>query len=382
MPRRSIELSFYQDIYYAEFPLSETPYIATVEADDEYITICNPRSTELLLKDYYVVDSRKLHKFVFQKDEDKIEPHGTLYLYTCPKLSIEREVVFKEPHVLWRNLDGSLRRKEILNNGMLIQLNDIVTCMLLIMRSLRSLEHCEMLLYAPNHKCIASCSSDRSGKHEIKRREEELQSLPSLHLDVFSRTLISILRIVLLIAFAICAFEHHPYRIPLYWMAFLGDLFSRETKDDQESTTLKTLNRYGDDINLFILYITAIMHETAQGTPMEITGILRLFLILAGLLEFTAITAAANGHVLQSWRSQDEYVYAFLRHLHPALVTAVCLGSEVYLLSFTMWRYEDLVELQKEGSEELIVFGIVLVAFLLRQVSLLHSTSSALVTHL
>lgn len=115
--RRSIELSFVQDIYYAEFPLSETPYIGTVDADDEVVTICNPRSTELNLKDYYVVDRKRLHKFVFSEDDHIIQPHGTLYLYTCPKLTIEQGKVFRDPHVLWRNLDGSLRRKEVLNNG-------------------------------------------------------------------------------------------------------------------------------------------------------------------------------------------------------------------------------------------------------------------------
>ncbi len=113
-----MDLSIVQDIYYAEFPLSETPYIATVDADDEFITICNPRSTELHLKDYYVVDRKRLHKFIFTEDEHIIQPHGTLYLYTCPKLTIEQGKTFLDPHVLWRNVDGTLRRKEVLNNGM------------------------------------------------------------------------------------------------------------------------------------------------------------------------------------------------------------------------------------------------------------------------
>lgn len=274
-----------------------------------------------------------------------------------------------------------------------------------------------MLLYAPNHKCIASCTSDRSGRHEIKRREEELQLLPSLTLSSTSRTLLSFLRIVLLVAFALCAMEHHPFRIYLYWAAFLFDVLSREGRhadgeslqqrdgvplstsneapqdgaEPQSPTTaasprastqpsssssssswplLRALNCYGDDINIFILYTAAIMFDASssslrtvstaeadaslsslslassiftlfhtQSTDASSGGIAwyRLVLILCALLEFTAITASTD-HL--HWRRDEDQLYHWVRTaLHPALVTAIGLGSEVYLVAYAPVSY-------------------------------------------
>lgn len=399
--RRSIEFSIVQDIYYAEFPLSETPYIATVDADDEFITICNPRSTELHLKDYYVIDRKRLHKFVFTEDEHIVQPHGTLYLYTCPKLTMERQKSFQDPHVLWRNVDGSLRRKEVLNN-----------------------EHCEMLLYAPNNKCIASCSSDRYGRHEIKRREEELHSIPSLMFSSTTRTILSLLRIVVLVAFAICSLESHPYRIFLYWGAFFLDIFSREScnsaLDDSsfsKSPLLRALNCYGDDINLFILYTTAIMqdassssyaassvlhqhpsdplvanasedggfplnsvslsstifklfhvhHDTSVDSTTDGIAWFRILLILAALLEFTAITASTD-HL--HWRRDEDVLYRYVRTMvHPVGVTAIALGSEIYLLSFANLAQSPLWEWG---------WWLVLSCFLLRVINNLSMIASSI----
>lgn len=310
-------------------------------------------------------------------------------------------------------------------------------------------DHCEMLLYAPNHKCIASCTSDRSGRHEIKRREEELQLLPSLTLSSTSRTLLSFLRIVLLVAFALCALEHHPFRIYLYWAAFLFDVLSREgrhadgeslqhrdgvplsasndalpdgaepqspttaasprasTQSSSPSTSplssswplLRALNCYGDDINIFFLYTAAIMFDAAsssspravwtaeadaslsslsslslassiftlfhtQSTDASSTGGIawfRLVLILCALLEFTAITASTDQ---LHWRRDEDQLYHWLRTaLHPALVTAIGLGSEVYLVAYAPVSY---------ASAAAVPFWpwlLVASCFLLRQVS-------------
>lgn len=114
---RSLDIYFSQDLLYAEFPLSETPFIATLDADDETLTITNPSGNEVFLKGYYVTDMRKLHKFEFTDEECKLDPHAMLTLYTCPRLTMEKHLPFKEPFVMWRNTDGSLRKKEVLNNG-------------------------------------------------------------------------------------------------------------------------------------------------------------------------------------------------------------------------------------------------------------------------
>jgi hypothetical protein len=192
-----------------------------------------------------------------------------------------------------------------------------------------------------------------------------------------------LLRIVLLVAFAICSLESHPYRIFLYWGAFFLDIFTRESSnaalDDNSlatTTLLRALNCYGDDINLFILYTTAIMQDasspsyaassvlhqhpvanvTVDGdlplnsvslsstifqlfhvhheTSAHADGIawFRILLILAALLEFTAITASTD-HL--HWRRDFNVLHRYVRSIvHPVGVTAIALGSEIYLLSF------------------------------------------------
>lgn len=115
--RRSMEITFLQDLLYTEFPLSETPFISTVDAENEIIIVSNPSSVEISLANFIVVDFRKLHRFKFPVDT-KIPPHGDIHLYTCPGgHSPEPPNAWREPYVFWRNNDGSLRRKEVLNNG-------------------------------------------------------------------------------------------------------------------------------------------------------------------------------------------------------------------------------------------------------------------------
>lgn len=111
---RSIEIEFHQDALYAEFPLSETPYICAMDVDQEYLTIYNPGKHELSLKGYFITDSKRLHTFTFP-DSTMIGAHSELFLYTCP--GANHHDTFREPNVLWKNHDGSLRRKEVLNNG-------------------------------------------------------------------------------------------------------------------------------------------------------------------------------------------------------------------------------------------------------------------------
>lgn len=147
---------------------------------------------------------------------------------------------------------------------------------------IRILEGCEMLLYAPNHKCIASCLQTKDGKHEIRRREEEFQAVPSLKLSTRSRLVFSSLRIIILLCFAFCGTDHITLRLSLYWAAFTCDMISRDTPDPSEPWQLRRLNQYGDDINLFVLYIYAIM-------SCEIIW-LRGVLIFSAFLEFTSAT--------------------------------------------------------------------------------------------
>jgi len=243
---------------------------------------------------------------------------------------------------MWRNTDSSLRKKEVLNN-----------------------DGCEMLLYAPNHKCIASCLQTKDGKFEIRRREEEFQAVPSLKLNARSRLTLSSLRIVILLCFAFCGADHITLRLPLYWTAFCCDMFSRDTPDPTEPWQLRRLNQYGDDINLFVLYIYAIM-------ACEIPW-LRGVLIVSAFFEFTSATLHSSSKTHGHGHGIKEDFYAYLRPSSPVLVSAICLLSEIFLLSYIS---------PNSIQEGYVLSGAALtaLAFVLRQVSLKNQHTQSLMT--
>ncbi len=92
-----------------------TPYISSIDVEDEILTIFNPSPRLVDLSHFYVQDDKAIHKLVFPVGTE-IESKGVLYIYTCPGAY---RGTFEMPNVLWKNLDGSLRKKEVLNNGKL-----------------------------------------------------------------------------------------------------------------------------------------------------------------------------------------------------------------------------------------------------------------------
>lgn len=98
----------------AEFPLATTPFISSLDPEEEYMSIYNPGPSNLSLDQFFVVDWRHLHKFVFGPD-DIVPGNSQLHLYTCPGSHHTGQYI--APYALWTNHDGTLRRKEVLNNG-------------------------------------------------------------------------------------------------------------------------------------------------------------------------------------------------------------------------------------------------------------------------
>ncbi len=97
-----------------EYKITEnTPYISSIDVEDEILTIFNPSPKSVNLSHYYVKDDKDLHQLTFPEGTE-IESKGVLYIYTCPGA---HKGAFENPNILWRNMDGSLRRKEVLNNG-------------------------------------------------------------------------------------------------------------------------------------------------------------------------------------------------------------------------------------------------------------------------
>jgi hypothetical protein len=117
MPKinRILDLEFFRVRNFAEFPLSETPYISAINTEEEYLTIFNPSFEEISLAGYRVEDSRGLHVFHLPKGTI-VPPQSNIYVYTCPARAHSTEP-FRHPNVLWTNHDGTLRKKEVLKNG-------------------------------------------------------------------------------------------------------------------------------------------------------------------------------------------------------------------------------------------------------------------------
>ncbi len=115
---RSIELDFEGTFanYYKE-EADFRPFISGIDLEQEILILNNPSNEPVSLENYSVQDSKHLHIYKFPSDTT-IEPNSVLYLYTCPGGS-HGSGELNRPFVLWKNTDGSLRKKEVLNNGKL-----------------------------------------------------------------------------------------------------------------------------------------------------------------------------------------------------------------------------------------------------------------------
>lgn len=204
--RRSLEIRFLHNLVCPEFPLSDTPFISSLDAEEEYLTIYNPSHEALSLDGYSLTDSKKLHRFTFPEGTE-IASLSQLHVYTCPGGS-HHKTDFIQPCVLWTNFNGTLRRKEVLNN-----------------------EHCTMQLHAPNGKCLATCTGGNDGPPRIQRRSEELHHLPPWQLDIDQRTSCAGARLVVLAGMMTAALVWPSAFGPLYWMAVALDIISRYLSD-------------------------------------------------------------------------------------------------------------------------------------------------------
>ncbi len=218
--RRNIEIEFQQDRKYSEIQLSQAPYISAIDLLGECITLTNPKNSSFDLKDYFVTDGKKMHIFIFPED-CVIPASSTMNVYTCPG-KVEDHNDFIEPYVLWTNLDGSLRRKEVLNNG---------ECFLHAHPLFHSLltDHSTMQLHEPSGKCIASCTAVAEGnKLSVRRRNEEVLFLPVIRFEMSSQVVIGYLRVIAVIGMAVaCFYSQYAAFIGLYWASIFFDLIGR-----------------------------------------------------------------------------------------------------------------------------------------------------------
>lgn len=113
--RRNIEFDFQKQKHVDSRHQNQRPFISSMNLQEEYVTLVNPQDYDFDIEDYVLTDGKKMHQYVFPKDSF-IPAGGTLHVYTCPG-KVDNHDTFIVPYVLWMNLDGSLRKKEVLNNG-------------------------------------------------------------------------------------------------------------------------------------------------------------------------------------------------------------------------------------------------------------------------
>ena len=114
--RRSIYVEFVVDAH-VDFALKTTPFITSIDLERESFILYNPQDKPFSLKGYFVADGKQLHTFKFP-DSAEVAALSEITVYTCPGRTHGNEP-FVPPYILWTNSDGKLRRKEVLNNGMI-----------------------------------------------------------------------------------------------------------------------------------------------------------------------------------------------------------------------------------------------------------------------
>ena len=93
----------------------EQPFIADVDVIDEKITIVNPCAFALDLTGFHISDFHGKHVYHFPAGFE-LPPRSKAVLFCCPGTRPHVDD-YQVNHLLWKNRDGTLRRKEVLNNG-------------------------------------------------------------------------------------------------------------------------------------------------------------------------------------------------------------------------------------------------------------------------
>jgi hypothetical protein len=124
MLRRSTDYSFFikylpskHSAFVSTYLLpSYLPYVANIDLLEETIVIYNPSSQDHSMEGYYLHDYHQIHCYTFPSDFI-LPSQSSVTLYCCPG-KYGRELNESQTVLFWKNNDGSLRKKEVLNNGL------------------------------------------------------------------------------------------------------------------------------------------------------------------------------------------------------------------------------------------------------------------------
>jgi hypothetical protein len=96
--------------------LDRRPYIEDIDLLDEVITIRNPVADPLDISGWIISDQQAKHTFVLPNGSI-VASNSRLHIYCSAKGRNLDSPNLKVPRIFWRNKDGSLRMKNVLNDG-------------------------------------------------------------------------------------------------------------------------------------------------------------------------------------------------------------------------------------------------------------------------
>jgi hypothetical protein len=102
------------------------PFICDVDVIDEKITIVNPASSPKDLTGYSISDFHGKHVYHFP-DNFVLPSVSKAVLFCCPGIRPHVDD-YQVNHLLWMNKDGTMRRKEVLNNGEWTVMSRVIVC--------------------------------------------------------------------------------------------------------------------------------------------------------------------------------------------------------------------------------------------------------------
>lgn len=224
-----------------------------------------------------------------------------------------------------------------------------------------------MLLYDASDRMISSITHNKDQSPVIRRylrgkplpaslfndaKEVVAPSSPSLT-SLYLRLTLATIRLPLLAAMGYSFLFRSHYALAFYWLAFLLDILSRPTSanasplsEQSTSSTSFTVEQslaerilqvgiMGDRINVAILYLSTLLAITTVSKDV----IAFVFYVVPVLLEVGSLSLHQQQHHNNHHRKHSSssslssvLLYDLLRGKNRLLVTAVGLGSELFLL--------------------------------------------------
>eukprot|EP00903_Cladosiphon_okamuranus_P006717 g6555.t1 len=300
------------------------PFISWVDLEAETVTIENPSAWRgAWLDGYTLTDRHHRHTYHFPSGS-VVRARRSLILYCCPgKLSDEALENLPRNALLWRNQDGSLRKKEVLDNtGDFAILSDAGG------KEIAALE------------ILASKDGKQHKKKQMKRlagvKRAQVLALRTLVLSLYY------LRLVFTGVAAARVTVNPDVFLLFTGLAHLVDLLSRWASSqpgvpmDSFGVVLATM---GDRLSALVLLGSLVLLDNDPRHSQIFAGMLSLDMATSWLLLSVASSSGGSdplaGGALVRGRDAAPDFPTLVMLRHPFALTLVSLGNEAFLL----WSY-------------------------------------------